>query len=184
MVYENVIRGKFVDLKSITLDDEDVEFSYQIRQQEKNRDTVGQLAPSLSEQRKFIEWQIDQPGDYYFVVWNKKGERVGLIGVYDIHDGVGETGREVSNGTPMEAMEAEVLLEEFYRNILGLKKVIGVVYMSNKKHLSNQKKRGFEIKKIVMRNGVECAYYETEVNEKNFEKTRQLLNKIRGPEFE
>lgn len=184
MVYDHIIRGKFVDLKSITLDDEDVEFSYQIRQEEKNRNTVGQLASSLSEQRKFIEWQIKQPGDYYFVVWNKKGERVGLIGVYDIHDGVGETGREVSNGSPMEAMEAEVLLEEFYRNILGLKKVIGVVYLSNKKHISNQKKRGFEIKKTVMRNGVECAYYETEVNEKNFEKTRDLLKKIRGPESE
>lgn len=182
MVYDHVIRGKFVDLRSITLDDEDVAFSYQIRMEEKNRNTVGQPASCLSDQKKFIEWQIQQPGDYYFVVWNKKGERVGLIGVYDIHDGMGETGREVSDGTPMEAMEAEVLLEEFYRNVLGLKKVIGVVYMSNKKHISNQRKRGFEMKKTVMRNGVECAYYEMEVDEKNFEKIRLLLNKIRGPE--
>lgn len=179
MIYNHVIRGKFVDLKSITLDDEDVAFSYRIRMEEKNRDTVGQPASSLSDQKKFIEWQINQPDDYYFVVRNKKGQRVGLIGIYDIHDGVGEAGREVSDGTPEEAMEAELLLEKFYREILGLKRVVSVIYMSNKKHISNQTKRGLEMKKTVIRNGVECAYYEMEVNEKNYEKTRLLLSKIR-----
>ena len=79
MIYDTVIRGKFVDLKSITLEDEDVEFSYQIRKEEKNSKTVGQLASCLEEQRNFIKWQIKEPGDYYFVVWNKKGERIGLI---------------------------------------------------------------------------------------------------------
>ena len=128
MVYEKIIRGKFVDLKSITL--EDAEFSYAIRREEKNH-TVGQPAADLERQKEFIEWQRNQPGDYYFVVWNKKGERVGLIGVYDIRDGVGEVGREVSDGTPMEAMEAKVLLEDFYRDILHLKKVTAVIYTSN-----------------------------------------------------
>lgn len=182
MLYNDVLRGKFVDLKSITLDDDDVEFSYRIRMEEKNRDTVGQPAGSLEEQRKFLEWQIQQPDDYYFVVWNKKGERIGLIGVYDIHDGIGESGREVNNGSPMESMEAEVLLDDFCRDILHLKKIAYVIYLSNKKHISNQKKRGFKIKKIVERNGVECAYFEVDVDKKNLEKTRELLGKIRGPE--
>ncbi len=26
-----------------------------------------------TKQRNFIKWQIKEPGDYYFVVWNKKG---------------------------------------------------------------------------------------------------------------
>lgn len=182
MIYEKVISGKFVDLKSITLDDEDVEFSYQIRREEKNRETVGQPASCLSEQRKFIEWQINQPDDYYFVVWNKKGERVGLIGVYDIHDGVGEVGREVSDGTPMEAMEAKVLLEDFYKEVLNLKKVTAVIYMSNERQLSNQKKLGFTMKKKVNRNGVDCAYFETDVEGKQIQKIRYLLEKIRGGE--
>lgn len=179
MIYEDVLKGRFVDLRSITLDEADVEFSYQIRKEGKNCSTVGQLAPTPQEQKKFLEWQVRQPNDYYFVVCNKKGERVGLIGVYNIRDGIGEVGREVNDGTPMEAMEAEVLLEEFYRNTLKLKKIETVVYMHNKKQLSVQKKRGFEIKKIVMRNGIECAYYEMDVNEKNMKKTRELLSKIR-----
>lgn len=178
MVYDKVIQGKFVDLKSITLDDADVEFSYRIRKEEKNCKTVGQLAASLEEQKKFIEWQIKEPGDYYFVVWNKKGERIGLIGVYDIHDGIGELGREVNNGSSVEAMETEVLLDEFCRTILHLKKITYVIYLSNKKHINNHKKRGVEMKKIVMRNGVKCAYYERDMDEKDFEKTRQLLSRI------
>lgn len=179
MVYDKVIRGEFVDLKSITLDDADVEFSYRIRKEEKNRKTVGQLAASLEEQRKFIEWQIKEPGDYYFVVCDKKGERIGLLGVYDIHDGTAEKGRLVNNGSPVEAMEADMLLDEFCRTILHLKKITYVIYLSNKKHINNHKKRGVEMKKIVMRNGVECAYYERDMDGKDFEKTRQLLSRIR-----
>ena len=45
MVYPEVIHGMFVDLRSITLDD--AEFSYNIRADKRNRDTVGQLASSL-----------------------------------------------------------------------------------------------------------------------------------------
>lgn len=180
MIYEKVIHGKFVDLKSITLDDEDVEFSYSIRKEEKNCRTVGQLASSMEEQRNFIKWQISEPDDYYFVVRNKNGERIGLIGVYDIHDGIGEVGREVNDGSSVEAMEAEVLLDEFCRAVLHLQKITYVIYLSNKKHINNHKKRGIEMQKTVMRNGVECAYYERPADGKDFATTRQLLNRIGG----
>lgn len=180
MVYDKVIRGKFVDLKSIKLDDADVEFSYRIRKEEKNCKTVGQLAASLEEQRKFIQWQINEPGDYYFVVWNKKGERIGLIGVYDIHDKTGEVGREVNDGSSVEAMEAEVLLDEFCRTVLHLEKITYVIYLNNKKNISSHKKRGIEMKKTVMRNGIECAYYERAADGKDFEIIRNLLNRIGG----
>ena len=69
MVYPEVIHGMFVDLRSITLDD--AEFSYNIRADKRNRDTVGQLAPSLEAQKDFIRWQMQEPNDYYFVVINK-----------------------------------------------------------------------------------------------------------------
>ena len=82
MVYDKVIVGKFVDLRSIT--PEDAEFSYNIRADKRNKDTVGQLAESVDAQRRYIENQMQKPDDYYFVVLNKKGERIGLIGVYDI----------------------------------------------------------------------------------------------------
>ena len=174
MVYPEEIKGRFVTLKSVTL--EDVEFSYNIRAEEKNRETVGQVAGSIEEQRKFIEWQMKEPGDYYFVVYNKKGEKIGLIGVYDIHGDTGEFGREVNDGSAVEAMEAEVLLGDFAMDVLGLKKSCAVIYANNRKHLKNQEKMGvYPVKKSV-RSGVDCFYYENELTKNN--KQRKLLSRI------
>ncbi len=177
MVYDQEIKGNFVTLRSITL--EDAEFSYAIRSQPKNRETVGQLAPSLEAQKEFIKWQMNEPDDYYFVVLNNQGERVGLIGVYDIHDGVGEVGRQVNNGTPEESMEAELLNCKFAFETLGLKKYTAVVYTHNHKHIAKQ---GIEPTDIITRNGVECAYFEYSVCDerviRGLRKTEKLLNRI------
>ncbi len=174
MVYPGEIKGRFVTLRSITMDD--AEFSYNIRAEEKNRETVGQLAPSLEAQRKFIEWQMAEPDDYYFVVVNRKGERIGLIGIYDIHDDIGEVGREVNDGSAVEAMEAEVLLEDFAMDVLGLKRYCGVIYAHNKKHINNQKKAGFEPVKKVIRSGIESYYYDREFRKDG--KVRKLLKRV------
>ena len=69
-----MIIGKFVDMRSITLDD--AEFSYNIRMNEKFRAYVGQPAHTMEQQREFIKWQMQQPGDYYLVVhiFNESGK--------------------------------------------------------------------------------------------------------------
>ncbi|MBQ9610450.1 MAG: GNAT family N-acetyltransferase [Lachnospiraceae bacterium] len=161
MVYDKVINGRFVDLRSITIDD--AEFSFMIRADKKNRDLVGQPAASLDEQLEFIKWQMNEPNDYYFVVLNKKGERIGLTGVYDIKDDMGEVGREVSYGTPAETMETSLLLNGFCKNILHLKKICYVIYLNNKKQMHIQKRNGIEPLKIIKRSGIESAYYESEI---------------------
>ncbi len=171
MVYPGEIKGRFVTLRSVTLDD--VEFSYRIRAEEKNRETVGQLAESTEAQKKFIEWQMQEPDDYYFVVLNRKGERIGLIGVYDIQGDIGEFGREVNDASAVEAMEAEILLKDFAIDILGLKRSCAVIYTNNKKHIKNQEKMGLRPVKTEFRNGIECYYYETELVKDD--KKRQLL---------
>ncbi len=177
MIYNEMICGKFVDMRSITL--EDTEFSYYIRADKKNRETVGQLAASIEKQRKFIEWQMQEPDDYYFVVLNKKSEKIGLIGVYDIHDGMGEFGREVSFGNPMQTMEAELLLEDFCRDVLHLKKICWVIYLNNRKHISDQKKKGLQPLLVTVRNGVDCAYYEAELGTGSpNDKRRKMLDII------
>lgn len=177
MIYDKIICGKFVDMRSITL--EDAEFSYNIRADKKNRETVGQLAASIEKQKQFIEWQMQEPNDYYFVVLNKKGEKIGLIGIYDIQDNIGEFGREVSYGNPMQTMEAEILLEDFCRDVLHLKKICWVIYLNNRKHLSDQKKKRQYPLSVIKRNGVECAYYEASLGTSNsYDKRRQMLEII------
>ncbi len=178
MVYPEVIHGMFVDLRSITLDD--AEFSYNIRADKRNRDTVGQLAPSLEAQKDFIRWQMQEPNDYYFVVLNKKGERIGLFGVYDIHDSIAETGREVNIGEPMESMETVILVQRFCRDILGLNKVYGVIYANNKKHISDAIKSGGQNQHLVQRSGHDAYYFEYDLLQENpaMRKIKKLLEKV------
>ena len=116
MIYDGVLKGRFVELKSITLDD--TQFSYDIRSDVRNRDTVGVVAKSVEEQRKFIEWQIKEPDDYYFVVYNRKGEKIGLLGIYDIQGDTAEMGREVNFGSCVEVIESEILVEDFAMDVL------------------------------------------------------------------
>ncbi len=177
MVYPEVIHGKFVDLRSITLDD--AEFSYNIRADERNRDTVGQLAASVDAQRKFIEWQMNESNDYYFVVLNKKGERIGLYGVYGIHNGMAEIGREVNVGEPAERMEVSLLVSDFCRSVLKLKKVSFVIYANNIHRINEAKKMAHFIR-FVKRGNFSALYFESDLYEKNLtaEKTRRLINQL------
>ena len=178
MVYEGVIKGRFVELKSITLDD--AQFSYDIRADEKNRDTVGVVAKSLKDQINYLKWQINEPDDYYFVVYNRKGEKIGLIGIYDIQGDSAEIGREVSYGNCVEVIESEILAEDFAMDVLGLKKLRSVIYANNAKHLNNQKHAGAKPIKKVIRSGVESYYFETILSKDT--PTRRKLAKI-GDDF-
>lgn len=177
MVYPEVIHGMFVDLRSITLDD--AEFSYNIRADKKNRDTVGQLAPSLEAQKDFIRWQMQEPNDYYFVVLNKKGERIGLIGAYDLQGDIIEVGREVNVGEPTEIMETEMLIDDFCRNVLNIRRTCGVVYSNNKRKLNEVNKRAKFIK-MVQRGGHDAMYFEHDLCSENATelKIKRLLKKL------
>ena len=177
MIYPEVIHGMFVDLRSITLDD--AEFSYNIRADKRNRDTVGQLAQSLEAQKDFIRWQMQEPNDYYFVVLNKKGERIGLYGAYNIRDGMAELGREVNVGEPTEIMEVSLLVADFCRDVLKLNRICSVVYENNVHHLSDVKKKSTFVKKVV-RSGHNALYFEDDLNEESSSsrKIRQMLERL------
>lgn len=178
MVYDGELKGRFVTLRSITVDD--AEFSYNIRKDPRFVDIMGQPAKSLEDQREFIEWQREQPGDYYFVVYNRKNEKIGLCGVYDIQGDTGEPGREINIGMPYESVEAELVIFEFMRDVLKLKKTAFVIYKNNKRQLSMIKKKGgYEIKDTV-RSGVPAYQFTTyiEDQDKRFDKIRKLLNRV------
>lgn len=178
MVYDETIKGKFVKLKSITL--EDAEFSYNLRKDPRFINIMGQPAATLEDQKKFIEWQMQQPGDYYFVVFNNNDEKIGLIGVYDIQGDIAETGREINIGEPFETMEAEILLNDFCIDVLHLKKKIGIIYKNNKKQIELQRKLGLEPVEEITRSGIPSYKYEVDFNQlrKNYLRARKMIDKL------
>ena len=152
MVYDKDIMGEFVTLRSITEDD--AEFSYNIRKDPRFVSIMGQPASSVEAQREYIIRQRSKPGDYYFVVYNRNNEKIGLIGVYDIRGDNCETGRELNIGEPYETMEAQVLLYDFCVGVLGLKNNSAIVYKNNPKQI-NMIKKGIECEITeIMHNGI------------------------------
>lgn len=178
MVYEKDIIGKFVTLRSITIDD--AEFSYCLRKDPRFIDIMGQPAESVEAQKKYIEWQRNEPGDYYFVVLNKIGERIGLIGVYNIQGDTCEFGRELNIGEPYETMEAEILNLDFARGVLGIKNSKSIIYKHNYKQFNMLKKRGESKITEIIHNGIPSYLMETTTEEINvgLESARKMIDKL------
>lgn len=136
MIYSKTIRGSFVYLKSVDLDD--ASFTLSVRQNPSFTAFLPKLDISLDKQKEWISKQKEKKGDYFFVIFNNKGERIGTSGVYDVKNGSAETGRLTSIGNPLESLEAQYLSFVFAFDILKLKSTRCFVYKDNTKaiHLS------------------------------------------------
>jgi len=129
MIYLDTIKGKYVDLKYAKI--EDAEVILQMRQDPDLTKFLPRLDITVAEQRKWIEKQQIREGDYYFVVWSKKGKAIGTIRVYNIHGGQGETGSLVLSGNAFENLEAKLLCEDFQWDILNLESTTGFFDVNN-----------------------------------------------------
>ena len=182
MKYDKIIEGHFVDIRSIDI--EDADFSYEIRNMEFASKLVGKPIGSIDSQRKYIEQQISRPGDYYFVVLSKTGKKIGLYGIYDIKDDVAEFGREVSIGNSVQAMETELLMLDFAKEVLKIKKVYSVIYTYNVKQLHQQERFGVEPIGKVMRGDDECYEFLVDIDDliEKKRKLRKLLDHLKKNE--
>lgn len=133
MVFEGEIVGRYVTLRSATVDD--AEFTLAIRQNKRMTRYMPYLDITLEQQIAWIKKQRETEGDYFFVAWNRNNERFGTIGVYDIKDECAEVGRLAMLGTPFESIESQFLNLKFAYEILGLKKIYGHILTTNKSSL-------------------------------------------------
>ncbi len=125
------IIGKYVDLKSI--DVEDAEFTLQIRQDPIFVKYLPRVNNTLEQQKQWIVRQREKSDDYFFVVLNKSGDRIGTIGVYGLETDHPESGRLALKGDAYENFEATLLLYEFAFNTLNIQVLFGFVYKENKR---------------------------------------------------
>lgn len=129
MFYHEVLRGYHVDLRSA--DQEDAEFTLQIRQDQEFTKFLPKIENTLEQQKEWLQYQRQKEGDYFFVVWNKKGERIGTIGLFDVSEGRCEGGRLAMRGNALENIEAQFLSFQFAFEKLHLKEVINYIYIEN-----------------------------------------------------
>ena len=170
MVLEKPIVGKHVILRAVEC--RDAAFILKLRLNENIRKFISPTENNVDKQVEWISRQREKEGDYYFLYTNKQGEDLGVISVYNIKDGTGETGRQMSFGGSIHNMEAEYLMMCFVFETLKLNKIISTVYLTNKKVISKARKLGIRLDKIVQVNGKDSYY--TEITAADFYSTWKL----------
>lgn len=129
MVYDKAIIGKLVDLKACEV--EDAQFTLAIRQDPQMTRYLPRIDITLRQQQQWIKKQREEENGYFFVVWDKQGNRLGTFGIYDIEGNKGEGGRMALYGDSFQKIEAGLLMSEFEFEVLHLDYVIGWIEADN-----------------------------------------------------
>ena len=131
MVYNGVIEGRFVTLRSC--EEDDAEFTLSLRQNPVLTRYLPRLDITLEQQKKWISSQRVAEGDYFFVVRAIDYTRIGTVSVYNIAGDSAESGRLALIGDPLQNTEASLLLFRFAFNVLKLRRVTGFIMADNKR---------------------------------------------------
>lgn len=177
MVYEGVLEGRFVNLRSVREDD--AEFILNIRNNPEISKYLPPLNVTVEQQRAWITKQRADNDSYYFIIEdNKKLQSLGTISIYDIELTHGESGRLCSIGEPCANIEAIYLFNYFVFEILKFEYMCGWVIAGNAPVSSLNKKFGYVPNgKSLTKDGREC---ETLILTKkiHFEKSRKIKKLI------
>ena len=129
MIIEGFLEGKYVDLKPCTEDD--AEFTRDIRKDPGFVKYLPEIDNSIDQQKAWIKSQRAKDGDYFFVVWDKAGNRIGTVSVFDIVGKTGKTGRLALKGNALQNIEAQYLSFDFAFNTLNIQGLWGFIYTEN-----------------------------------------------------
>lgn len=141
MAVTELIEGRYVDLRSCT--EEDAEFTRAIRNDPEFVKFLPAIDNTLEQQKTWIRNQREKEGDYFFVVWDKEGNRIGTISIYDINGDHAESGRLAIKGSnPFQALEAQILSFRFAFNSLGLECIDGFIFADNDRAIRFNKQFG------------------------------------------
>ena len=144
MIYDGVIRGKTVCLRSI--EEKDAEITLKMRTDPEKARFVRPVKGTLEAQTEFIRRQRVKPGDYLFIIEDLEGHIIGMKGVYnlDAEKNEVETGRFIGYGTQVQNIEALMLSFDFAFDILKVDRVVMSALENNSVMLGIQKRFGVE----------------------------------------
>ncbi|MCR4716184.1 MAG: GNAT family N-acetyltransferase, partial [Lachnospiraceae bacterium] len=97
----------------------------------------------VEQQKLWIRKQREKVGDYFFVVWDKEGKRIGTISIYDVNGGHAESGRLAIKGdNAFQGIEAQILSFRFAFGSLRLEYVDGYIFADNERAIRFNKQFG------------------------------------------
>lgn len=141
MAVTEPIEGRYVDLRSCTEDD--AEFTRDIRKDPEFVKFLPEIDNTIEEQKAWIRNQRAKEGDYFFVVWDKEGRRIGTISIYNINGQRAESGRLAIKGSnPFQGIEAQCLSFRFAFGQLGLECIDADIFADNERAIRFNKQFG------------------------------------------
>lgn len=176
MYFNGIVEGKFVNLKSVTVDD--AEFTRNIRLDPDFAKFFPPLNITLEQQKQWIENHQTKEGDYFFVVWDKEGNRIGTISVYDFADKCCESGRLAIKGNAFQSTEAQMLIFKFAFEILGMETVVGYIFADNERAIRFNKQFGCVLEEPEIHDNGHMmvkATYTREAVEKATERIKKMM---------
>ena len=118
MIYDGILEGLMVDLRSVM--PEDAEATYRMRSDADKVRYMHKITGTVEDQRRYIENQMKKENDYLFLVTNKAGEPIGMRGIYDVTPEHATSGRTIGYGDAFQNMEALLAGFDFAFDVLGV----------------------------------------------------------------
>ena len=157
----DILAGNFVKLRCAN--QADAEFTLAIRQDPEITKILPPIHNTLEQQREWLLKQIVAEDSCFLIIENLQGKALGTLSFYNIdwENRVCEMGRLCSYGTPVENIEANVLLTDYLFMELKFVKLTGQVQLANIHVKSYNERFGYEyIRNAYMEWGGEHALYE------------------------
>ncbi len=135
-------QGKFVRLREVKV--EDAKFILSLRCDPHKARFLNTTENNLAKQTNYIKDYFNKKNEYYFIVENLIGIKIGTFRIYDIrHDSFGIGSWLMVDGVAShEAMEADFLVRQFGFETLGFEKCHFDVRKNNLKVLNYHKLMG------------------------------------------
>ena len=144
MFYNEVIHGNLVSVRSAV--PSDAEQTLKLRQDPLKTRFLHQIGNDVTKQVKWLEQQNKREDDYFFVIQDDRGKIIGTSGIYDIIEGVGQSGRLLSYGNAFQSFEGQLLVIRFAFEYLGLSELRCTVYEDNQASYKFSRAFGFQFR--------------------------------------
>ena len=142
MIWNSLIEGKYVTLRSVT--EGDAKITTELRQNPEKVKFLHPVSADVEKQREWIKRQIHTEGDYFFLVLDKNDKPIGTMGISEIQEDKGYTGRLLMYGNAFQSYEAYMLLIDFGFKELGLIEQHGETDIENVSAMKFSKMFGFK----------------------------------------
>jgi len=139
------LKGRFVTLREVT--ESDAEFILSLRCDENKSKFLHKTEYNLENQIAYIRRYFSIPNEWYFIILNKNGERIGTYRIYDVHGDSFCIGSwlMMDGVSPQESFESDYLIRRYGFDVLGFKKIHFDVRKGNKKVIAYHKMVGAKI---------------------------------------